>query len=411
MARRSMTEGLPITAYSACNGLGTTTEAVLDGLFEGRRGLVPAGAEFGVTTWIGEVPGELPELHASLAGFDSRQARIAQLSTLPMLDAIERTKQRWGAARVALILGTSTAGIAESERAWIHHRDHGALPAGFALERQHALHATVEVVRALTGVRGPGYVVSTACSSSGKVFASARRLIDAGIVDAALVGGIDSLCQMTVRGFAGLEVLSPEPCRPFSSERRGINIGEGAALLLVERRRHPVQGEYDHLGVELIGVGESSDAHHMTAPHPEGTGARMAMQRAIAAAGLVPDDIDQINVHGTGTSMNDATEGRAIRELFGAERSGPNASHDLALVATKGYTGHMLGAAGATEAVFVVASIQRSLLPASVGCDPLDASLGVTINRTLRERASRRVLSNSLAFGGSNVSVLLGASA
>lgn len=401
-----MTRGLPITAYSACNGLGATTEAVLDGLFTGRRGLVPAGEELGVSTWIGEVPGELPELQTSLAGFDSRQARIAQLSSLPMLDAIERTKQRWGAGRIALILGTSTAGIAESERAWIHHRDHGALPAGFALERQHALHATVEVVRALTGVRGPGYVVSTACSSSGKVFASARRLIDAGIVDAALVGGIDSLCQMTVRGFAGLEVLSPDPCRPFSSSRRGINIGEGAALLMVERDRHPVQGEFDHLGVELLGVGESSDAHHMTAPHPEGTGARMAMQRAIAAAGLDPDDIDQINVHGTGTTMNDATESRAIRDLFGASLS----SRDLALVATKGYTGHMLGAAGATEAVFVVASIQRSLLPASIGCDPLDASLGVTINQALRERASRRVLSNSLAFGGSNVSVLLGAS-
>lgn len=402
-----MSRGLPITAYSACNGLGTSTEAVLDSLFAGRRGLVEAGDEYGVATWIGMVPGELPALPESLAGFESRQARVAQLASLPMLDGIERAKQRWGAGRIALILGTSTAGIAESERAWIHHRDHGALPGGFAIERQHALHATVEVVRALTGIRGPGYVVSTACSSSGKVFASARRLIDAGIVDAALVGGVDSLCQMTVRGFAGLEVLSPDPCRPFSSERRGINIGEGAALLLVERSRHPVQGEFDHLGVELLGVGESSDAHHMTAPHPEGTGARMAMARAIAAAGLVADDIDQINVHGTGTTMNDATESRAIRELFGADRSNDD---DLALVATKGYTGHMLGAAGATEAVFVLASIVRSLLPAGLGCDPIDASLGVSVNLAVRERASRCVLSNSLAFGGSNVSVLLGAS-
>ena len=397
---------LPITAYSACNGLGTTTEAVLDSLFAGRRGLVHVAEEYGVSTWIGEVPGPLPALSAALSSFESRQARIAQLVTLPMLDAIEQTKRRWGDGRVALILGTSTAGIAESERAWIHQRDHASLPAGFAIERQHALHATVEVVRALTGVRGPGYVVSTACSSSGKVFASARRLIEAGIVDAALVGGVDSLCQMTLRGFAGLEVLSAEPCRPFSSERRGINIGEGAALLLVERGRHPSQGEFDHLGVELLGVGESSDAHHMTAPHPEGTGARMAMQRAIEAAGLEPSDIDQINVHGTGTSMNDATESRAIRDLFGPERS----LGDLALVATKGYTGHMLGAAGATEAVFVLASIQRSLLPAGVGCDPIDASLGVHVNQTLRGRASQRVLSNSLAFGGSNVSVLLGAS-
>lgn len=405
-----MPNGLPITAYSACNGLGRTTSAVLESLFAGRRGLVASGAgrtdDYGLATWIGAVPGELPPLPDSLAAFESHQARLTQQVTVPLLDAIEQTKRRWGAARVALILGTSTAGIAESERAWIHHRDHGRLPEAFAIERQHALYASVEIVRALTGVRGPGYVVSTACSSSGKVFASARRLIAAGVIDAAIVGGVDSLCQMTVRGFAGLEVLSSEPCRPFSSERKGINIGEGGALLIVERARHPTLGEFDHLGVELLGVGESSDAHHMTAPHPEGLGARMAMARAIASAGLQPDDIDHVNVHGTGTFMNDASESRAIRELFGVERC----QGALALVATKGYTGHMLGAAGASEAVFVVACIERGALPASVGCDPLDASLGVRVVDRPLARATTRALSNSLAFGGSNVSVLLGAS-
>lgn len=400
-----MPRGIPITAYSACNGLGQSTAEVLDALFAGRRGLSEAGPELGVATWVGELPGELPALDPKLAAYESRQARVAQLATVPLLPALERAKLRWGADRVALILGTSTAGIAESERAWVVHRDTGALPEGFALERQHALYATVEVVRALSGVRGPGYVVSTACSSSGKVFASARRLIAAGIVDAALVGGVDSLCQLTVRGFASLEVLSAEPCRPFSSERRGINIGEGAALLLLERSRPGLEGT----GVELLGVGESADAHHMTAPHPEGLGARTAMARALAAGGVEAAEVDQINVHGTGTIKNDATESRAMRELFGRgeDRALPS---ELAVVATKGYTGHMLGAAGATEAVFVAASIERGELPASVGADPLDPELGVEIESAVsRRRASRRVLSNSLAFGGSNVSVLLGA--
>jgi 3-oxoacyl-[acyl-carrier-protein] synthase-1 len=394
-----MIAGIPITAYSACNGLGQTTDEVLDALFAGRHGLMQAPAWLGVPTWVGLVPGELPPLEGALAAYESRQARLTQLVTLPLLRAVERAKQRWGAGRIGLLIGTSTAGILESERAWVHQRDHGSLPESYAIERQHALHATVEIVRALTGVRGPGYVVSTACSSSGKVFASARRLIHAGIIDAAIVGGVDSICQMTVRGFASLEVLSPDPCRPFSSERRGINIGEGGALLLLERPGPGVEG----IGVELLGVGESSDAHHMTAPHPEGQGACVAMQRALAAAGVDADEIDQINVHGTGTAKNDETEGKAIRALFPAHER-------VSVVATKGYTGHMLGAAGATEAVFVAATIERGELPASVGADPLDASLGVAVELHRRARATRRVLSNSLAFGGSNVSVLLGAS-
>lgn len=393
-----MPPGIPITAYSACNGLGQTTAEVLESLFAGRHGLTPAQPWLGIPTWVGMVPGELPPLEPRLRGFESRQARLTQLVTLPILPAVERAKQRWGAGRVALILGTSTAGIAESEQAWVYQRDHGTLPPGFAIERQHALYASVEIVRMLTGIRGPGYVVSTACSSSGKVFASARRLIAAGIIDAALVGGVDSLCQMTVRGFASLEVLSTEPCRPFSSERRGINVGEGAALLLLERRGVGVEG----IGVDLLGVGESSDAHHMTAPHPEGLGACTAMRRALAGAGVDPAEVDQINVHGTGTSKNDETESKAIRQLF------PEPDQ-LSIIATKGYTGHMLGAAGATEAVFVAATIERGELPASVGTAPLDLTLGLELELERRPRATRRVLSNSLAFGGSNVSVLLGA--
>ncbi len=400
-----MTRGFPITAYSACNGLGLDTRAVLDGLFAGRRGLSPAAASYGLSTWIGALPEQLPALDAALAAFDGRQARIAQLVTLPLLPALDRAKRRWGAGRIGLILGTSTAGIATSELALASRREQGVLPEGYDFERQHTLYSTVEVVRALTGVGGPGYVVSTACSSSGKVFASAQRLLEAGIVDAVLVGGIDSACQMTVRGFASLEVLSAEPCRPFSTDRRGINIGEGGALLLLERGAPGLEG----VGVSLLGVGESADAYHMTTPHPEGLGARRAMARALVKGGVDPAEVDHINTHGTGTRKNDETESRAIRDLFGVGESGELPA-GLAVVATKGYTGHMLGAAGATEAVFVVASIERGVVPASVGADPVDPSLGVTLAAEASQRPTRRVLSNSLAFGGSNVSVLLGAS-
>lgn len=397
-----MPTGYPITAYSACNGLGQTTAAVVEGLFAGRRGLTRADASFGVETWVGAVPGPLPRLDPRVATYAGRQAQLTQLVVEPIRPAVERAMARWGSGRVGLILGTSTAGIAASEAAMVHHREHGSLPDGYAIERQHAVYATVEVARALTGIAGPGYVVSTACSSSGKVFASAKRLLDAGVLDAVLVGGIDSLCRMTVRGFASLEVLSPEPCRPFSSERRGINIGEGGALLLLER---PTAG-LDGVGVSLLGVGESSDAHHMTSPHPEGLGARMAMARALASAGVDGSEVDQVNAHGTGTHKNDETESQAVRDLLGDGESIPAR---VAVVATKGYTGHMLGAAGATEAVFVVASIERGVLPASVGADPLDPSLRVELSTRAHRRATRRALSNSLAFGGSNVSVLLGA--
>ncbi len=206
-----------------------------------------------------------------------------------------------------------------------------------------------------------------------------------------LVGGVDSLCGLTLRGFSGLEVRSEAACRPFSSERAGINIGEGAAWLLIERL-----GEGP---ARLLGVGESGDAYHMTSPHPEGLGARLAMARAIEAAGIEPAEVGHVNVHGTGTQQNDAVEGRAILDLLGPE---------VAVVATKGYTGHLLGAAGATELVLTVAAIDGAFLPASVGADPVDASIGVNVNVERRDFTSRAALSNSFAFGGSNVSVLLG---
>jgi len=254
------------------------------------------------------------------------------------------------------------------------------------------MHAILDVIRVRTGIAGPAYVVSTACSSSGKVFGAAERLLDAGLLDAALVGGIDSLCQLTLRGFHALEVLSPGPCRPFSRDREGINIGEGGALLLLER-------EGDGLA-RLLGVGESNDAHHMSAPHPEGAGARAAMEEALQRAGLSPEEVTHVNAHATGTRQNDSTEAHAIAAVLGSE---------VPVVATKGYTGHTLGAAGAMEAVLSIMAMEHRFVPASLGSDVPDPELPIAVNRERRALESRVVLSNSFAFGGNNVAVLIGA--
>ena len=235
-------------------------------------------------------------------------------------------------------------------------------------------------------------MISNACASSGKAFASAERWLQAGVVDAVLVGGADSLCQITLRGFRALGLLSERPAQPFSRERCGINIGEGAAFALVER-----QGEGPH----LLGVGESADAHHMTTPDPEGRGAQRAMEAALFDAGLSGADIDYVNAHGTGTPFNDAMEARAIRAALGPDS-------DPIVVSTKGYVGHMLGAAGATEAVFVLEALRGGWTPASVGAEPLDPEINLNVPSVACDIDLRVALSNSFAFGGSNVSVAFG---
>jgi 3-oxoacyl-[acyl-carrier-protein] synthase-1 len=235
--------------------------------------------------------------------------------------------------------------------------------------------------------------VSTACSSSGKAFASAARLLGAGLADAALVGGVDALCEMTVRGFRSLGVLSEGPCKPFSSERDGISIGEGAAFFLLERDGDSAQHE-----LALLGCGEGADAHHMTAPHPRGEGAERVMRDALDQAGLSAGDIDLVNAHGTATPQGDVSEALAIARVLG----------QAPVVSTKGYTGHALGAAGAIEAALCLLTLERGIAPASLGAAPADPALPVNILRVPTRGEYRHVLSNSFAFGGSNVSLLFG---
>jgi 3-oxoacyl-[acyl-carrier-protein] synthase-1 len=238
-------------------------------------------------------------------------------------------------------------------------------------------------------------VISSACSSSGKVFASAQRAIESGLIDAALVGGVDSLCLTTLYGFHSLQLVSAAPCRPFDIARSGISIGEAAAFALLERA--PVAPAAE--AVLLLGYGESSDAYHMSSPHPQGRGARAAMEQALAAAGVAPSEIDYINFHGTGTPSNDESEARAVAAALGAQVPGSS---------TKGATGHTLGAAGALEAVICALALRAQLLPAGVNTTHLDPALQVNYQLRSRPAPLRRVMSNSFGFGGSNCSLIFG---
>ncbi|MBX3274938.1 MAG: beta-ketoacyl-ACP synthase [Sandaracinaceae bacterium] len=384
---------LPITAWSAVNALGRSTAEVLAALDAGRSGLGPSPLPATMETVVGAIPGALAPLPAEHAAYDTRLARIGWLAFEEVRGALEGAVARWGPHRVGVVLGTSTGGLEETEQAFDHWRREGTLPARYDYEHQHNFAAFGELLARAAGVTGPSYVVSTACSSSGKVASSAARLIRASVLDAVLIGGIDSLTRMTLQGFHSLGILSSQPCRPFGAGRDGINIGEGAALLLVER-------EASDPGAVLLGVGESADAYRMSSPEPGGRGAREAMERALAQAGLTPAQLDHINAHGTATPLNDAAESIAIEAVFGRR---------VPVSSTKGYTGHLLGGAGGTEMVFALHAIRTGRLPATLGATPLDPAVAIDVVTEPREQPVRTVLSNSFAFGGSNVAVVLGA--
>ena len=298
--------------------------------------------------------------------------------------------ERYGADRVAVVCGTSTSGIAEAEVGLTAYRRDGHWPAGFHYRRQEAGNLGLFVARAL-GLGGPAYTIATACSSSGKVFASARRLIRAGLADAVVVGGADTLCGMTIGGFDALEALSATRCNPFSVNRDGITIGEGAAAFLISREPGPI---------ELLGVGETSDAHHPTAPDPEGRGAKAAVGMALRQGGLAASDLAYVNLHGTATPLNDAMESRVIADMFGSR---------MACGSTKGMTGHMLGATGGVEAAFLCLALLDGRLPPHVWDGQADPALPelsfVAPSQLARGDA---MLSTSFGFGGSNVALLLG---
>jgi 3-oxoacyl-[acyl-carrier-protein] synthase-1 len=391
---------LAISHFSIVNSLGAGARAVHAALSEGRSGLAPCAFETAtIDTWVGAVK-ELDgyRVKDELADYDCRNNRLAQMALGQdgFADAVAAARAKYGAQRIGVFMGTSTSGILETELAYRRREEGtGALPSGYRYAQTQNMFSLAEFVRRYLALAGPALVVSSACSSSTKVFGSAARMIEAGVCDAAVVGGVDTLCLTTLYGFRSLELTSREPCRPFDAARSGISLGEGAGFALLERAG---SGTFTG-GVGLFGVGESSDAYHMSAPHPEGTGITLAMQRALQSASVQPGDIDYINLHGTATRANDAAEDKAVHALFGPDK--PCSS-------TKGATGHLLGAAGATEALICAIAMSHDLIPAGAHTRTLDPALRSGYVLENRQRKLMRTLTNSFGFGGSNCCLVLG---
>jgi len=389
-----------LSHFTVTSSIGHGLDQTLAALRECRSGLAPCAFEtVELATFIGEVAGmDAVRLPAHLADFDCRNNRLALLGLTQdcFAEAVRAAIAEYGASRIGLFLGTSTSGILQTELAY-RRRDPvtGAFPSDFRYRTTQNAFSVVDFTRHYFGLTGPAVVVSSACSSSAKVFASARRMMAAGLIDAAVVGGVDSLCLTTLYGFNSLELMSDQACRPFDTQRNGISIGEAAAFALLEHPREHLNAD----AVLLLGIGESSDAYHMSSPHPDGLGARMAMQDALNMAGLTPSQIDYINLHGTATPSNDAAEGKAVRDIFGSRT--PCSS-------TKGATGHTLGAAGGVEAVICALGLQHGLLPGGLNTGQLDPTLDIDYVLENREQPVSHVLSNSFGFGGTNCSLVFG---
>ncbi|AKS43353.1 beta-ketoacyl-[acyl-carrier-protein] synthase family protein [Wenzhouxiangella marina] len=389
-----MNSDLFVSAMTLCAAPGAGLDVLRRALAERRSGLRPNDfAPCTLNTWIGRVEGvEDTELPSELRGFDCRNNRLAELGLRgdDFIERVEILKSRLGAERIACVTGTSTAGIGSTEAAYRAMGQGEHFDPSFLLPRVHTPHTSSAYVAQRLGLNGPVMTISTACSSSAKVFAAAARLIEAGLADAAVVGGVDSLCQSVLYGFHSLELVSEHPCRPFDRDRDGLSLGEAAGFAILERQPEQAFGR-------LAGWGESSDAHHMASPHPEGTGAVAAMREALDRAGLDPEAIGYINCHGTATPMNDQVEARAIRQVF--ETPPPAAS-------TKGWTGHTLGAAGIVEAVFSLLALNDARLPAGLNIEQPEDAWADFILTEARDVRVDHVLSNSFGFGGSNCSLI-----
>jgi 3-oxoacyl-[acyl-carrier-protein] synthase-1 len=365
-------------------------------LASGQTNLSTSGAfSDGDLLTLGLYQGDLPSVPLLQEKWHSRNNQFA-LAALKQIEAETGAAiERFGAPRVGVIIGTSTSGVRESEFAIQHWVQTGEAPDGYDYSVQE-MASTAQFIAEILGVAGPVYGVSTACSSGAKALAAARRMIRAGICDAVIAGGVDTMCQLTVKGFSSLEAVSKNRCNPFSKNRSGINIGEGAALFLVTAQAW---------GVELVGVGEGSDAHHISAPDPSGAGAIRCMTGALQDAGLEAAAVGYVNLHGTATTLNDQMEALAMQEVFGL---------DTPCSSTKPFTGHALGAAGAVEAGICWLSLAEEAdaqLPVHVWDSERDPELPRInlVEADFRmEQPLDYALSNSFAFGGNNISLLLG---
>ena len=389
---------LSVTSFSLASALGHGTESAIRALARTASGLRRNDfLDCALDTYIGRVDGvEEERLPDDLARFDCRSSRLAQLGLRQdgFTNEVARAAARYGAHRVGVFIGTSSSGILEAELGF-RHRDpaSGALPPTLSFRETYCLYSVTEFVQRRLRLSGPAATVSSACSSSAKVFASAARAIAAGLCDAAVVGGVETLCFTTLHGFASLALLSQQPCKPCDEARDGISIAEAAGFALLE------SGEARGAQLAFLGYGESSDAHHMSTPHPQGEGAARAMRAALAAAGLESREIDYVNLHGTGTRSNDSAEDAAVHSVFGDA---------VCCSATKGATGHALGAAGAVEAVITLLSLRDQFMPGTVNSKRVDPAFRSKVALEGTRRPIRKAMSNSFGFGGSNCSLIFG---
>lgn len=384
---------LGVLATTVVHASGHGTASLWDAAVACRSGLLPNHLSWcDLSCWIGAVPGvDNVALPAPLQPWDCRSHRLAWLALCDagFRQALDGAIANYGPHRIGLVLGTSTSGIHSTEQAYAQRRETGRWPDDFSYRGSHALDALCRFSAEVLGLQGPLATLSTACSSSAKVFMTAQRWITAGLIDAAVVGGVDSLCLSTLHGFDALQLQSSGICRPFDAARNGISIGEAAGFVLLGRAA---------AAVSFVGGGESSDAWHMSTPHPDGLGAQDAMRMALAAARLAPADIGYVNAHGTATPANDRSEAAALAAVFG-ERAVPVSS-------TKGVTGHTLGAAGIVEAIITTRAIERQILPPSANLDEPDVALGLDLISAPRAAPLRYAMSNNFGFGGSNCSLI-----
>ena len=389
-----------VSKFTTVNAAGTGTLQFQQALEQGRSGLHPNQFDgTNLEVYVGEVGGiDSVDISVELAHYNCRNNRLAQLCLQQdgFADYVWQLKQRYSDQRIGVIMGTSTSGIHKLEQDYRNINPvSAALPDDGNARFTHNLYSVASFVKAYFQLRGPAHVISTACSSSAKVFASAARMLTLGIVDAVIVGGVDSLCLNTLYGFDSLQLLSKQACQPLDVNRSGISIGEGAGFAVLENT-----AAYADFPIRLLGFGESSDSYHMSSPSPNGEGAVLSMQKALRMARLTPWDIAYINMHGTGTAINDKAESAAIGSLFDT---------DVPCSSSKGWFGHTLGAAGVIEAIVCFLALKNQYLPGTLNCRQLDPELG--INALMQNQAYNVdvVLSNSFGFGGSNCSLIFGA--
>ena len=389
---------IAIGHYTATSAAGIGLNAMHESIAGMRSGLIQndlGGCD--LETWVGRVPSlEHTALPPHLAHLESRNNRLAWLGLQQdgFLAALEQLVERVGLNRVGVVMGTSTSSIGRTEEAYAKLEPSGRMPEKYAQPEVHNLHSPGIFVSLVTGLKGPSMTINTACSSSAKVFASAARWIHFGLVDAVLVGGVDTLCLSTLLGFNSLELVSMQPCRPFDKHRDGINIGEACAYAILSREDLAPGAEF-----VLLGYGESSDAHHMSRPHPEGKGAIIAMDLALERSGLPAEAIDYINLHGTASKANDLIEAYALAQRF---------PHETLASSTKGWTGHTLGAAGILEAIITLAAMNNDLVPGTLNCEEPDPEIAFPIQTENTTKHIRLAMTNSFAFGGNNAALVFG---